>query len=227
MNCFIPSVIISILVVAFALTPSTSLYAQVPIIEAVKFAAKKVIKAVDLSIQRVQNATIELQNVQKKIENTLSQLKLQEIADWTQKQKDLYQEYFDELWRIKSILAYYHRMNLIIDLQKQMFSEYKNAYNLVQTNLNFTAPEKDFMAGVYDGMLQASLTGIDDIINMMKSFTVQMSDGERLALIDKTSNYLEELLSDIRSFNSQNIALSQQRSRNRTDFQTLGRIIGQ
>jgi hypothetical protein len=227
MKRLIPFLVAAFLLSVFVFAPSKSLHAQDPVVEAVKLAAKKVIKAIDLQIQRLQNVAIELQNIQKEVENTLSKLKLKEIADWTQKQKDLYQQYFDELWRVKAILAYYHRMTLIIDLQKEMFTEYKNGYSLVQSNINFTVAEKEFMVGVYGGMLQASLTGVDDVINMMKSFTVQMSDAERLALIDKTTNYLEGLVSDLRSFNSQNIALSQQRTRNRNDLETLGRIIGQ
>lgn len=222
-----PFLVTAFLFTVFVFTPSKILQAQDPVAEAIKLAVKKIIKAIDLQIQRLQNVTIELQNVQKKVENTLSKLKLKEIADWTQKQKDLYQEYFDELWRVKSILANYHRMTLIIDLQKQMFTEYKNTYNLVQSNINFSVSEKNFMLGVYKGMLDASLTGVDDMINMMKSFAVQMSDAERVALIDKTTDYLEGLLSDLRSFNGQNIALSQQRTRNRTDMETLRHIIGQ
>jgi hypothetical protein len=207
--------------------PSKRLYAQEPVMEVIKLTVKKVIKAIDLQVQRLQNVTIELQNTQKKVENILSKVKLQEIAGWTQKQMDLYQAYFDELWHVKSILAYYHRMTLIINLQKQLFAGYSNAYNLVQSNINFTKIEKEFMVGVYDGMLQAGFTGVDDVVNMMKSFSVQMSDAERLALIDKTTEYLEGLLSDLKSFNSQNIALSQQRTRNRIDLETLGNIIGQ
>jgi hypothetical protein len=53
------------------------------IIEIIKEAIIKAIKAIDLQVQRLQNATIELQNVQKQIENTLSKLKLEEISDWT------------------------------------------------------------------------------------------------------------------------------------------------
>ena len=53
----------------------------------VKAAVKKVIKAIDLQIQRLQNKTIWLQNAQKTLENTLSKLKLDEISDWTEKQK--------------------------------------------------------------------------------------------------------------------------------------------
>src|SRR5687768_6820027 len=74
--------------------------AAIPIAQIIKEAVKKVIKAVDLLIQRMQNEVIKLQNAQKVLENKLSELKLKEIAEWTEKHRKLYQEYYDELWRV-------------------------------------------------------------------------------------------------------------------------------
>mgnify|MGYP004106733677 CR=1 FL=1 len=62
----------------------------IAILEIIKAGIKKVIKAVDLKIQRLQNKTIWLQNAQKTLENTLSKLKLDEISEWTEKQKEQY-----------------------------------------------------------------------------------------------------------------------------------------
>src|SRR5215207_2759573 len=84
--------------------------AQLPIAEIIKSAVTKVIKAVDLKVQRLQNKTIWLQNAQKTLENKMSELKLAEISDWVQKQRKLYDEYFQELWQVKSALSYYKRV---------------------------------------------------------------------------------------------------------------------
>ena len=91
--------------------------AAIPILEIVKAVTKKVIKAIDLRIQKLQNKTIWLQNAQKKIENILSKLKLDEISDWTQKQKDLYKNYYEELAKVKSIITYYQRIKDITEKQ--------------------------------------------------------------------------------------------------------------
>src|ERR1700679_1432471 len=64
----------------------------------------RVIRAMDLEVQSMQNQTIWLQNAQKALENQLSQLKLTEISDWSQKQKSLFSEYYNELWQIKSAI---------------------------------------------------------------------------------------------------------------------------
>ncbi len=72
--------------------------AQIPIAGTI---ISKVVKAIDLKVQRLQNETLVLQNVQKIIENKLYALKLAEISDWSLKQKELYRNYFDELKRVK------------------------------------------------------------------------------------------------------------------------------
>ena len=76
------------LIVCMAFSSSRS-YAQEGVVEAIKAAIVKVIKAIDLKIQRLQNETIRLQNAQKAIENALTKTKLTEISDWVEKQRDL------------------------------------------------------------------------------------------------------------------------------------------
>ena len=61
----------------FTLLPSRS-HAVVWVV--VQEALKQVLLAMDAQIQRLQNKTIGLQNAQKKLENTLSKLKLKEIS---------------------------------------------------------------------------------------------------------------------------------------------------
>ena len=76
--------------VLFSLTfPVQDIQAQDPITLIIKEGIKKVIKAVDLQIQRQQNKIIWLQNAQKTLENTLSKTKLKEISDWVEKQRTL------------------------------------------------------------------------------------------------------------------------------------------
>src|SRR6187401_391964 len=80
-------------------------YGQIPVLEIIKEGITKVIVAVDLQIQRLQNETIWLQNAQKVLENKFSELRLSEISDWVEKQRAQYASYFDELWQIKTSLA--------------------------------------------------------------------------------------------------------------------------
>lgn len=200
--------------------------AQDPVLEAIKQAVIKVIKAIDLQIQRLQNKTIDLQNVQKQIENTLSKLKLQEIADWTQKQKQLYQDYFDELWRVKSLIAYYKRITEIIEKEKQLVSEYKRAFALIRSDNHFTSKEIDYIQSVYAGIIDKSAESLDQILVLLQSFTVQMSDAQRLELLNKSADDIETYISDLRRFTNQNALLSLQRAKSLEEIQSIKQLYG-
>lgn len=200
--------------------------AQYAIVEAVRAAAKKVIKAVDLKVQRMQNSTIDLQNVQKGIENLLNKLKLEDIAVWAEKQYDLYHTYFDELWRVKSILTYYNRFQEIITLEAQILSEYKKAYDIIRNDKYFTKQELEDIYKTYTNIIEASLTSVESITGMMKSFVVSMSDAERLTRINETADQLEEYLGDLREFNRHNSMLPLQRAQSAQEIETIKRLYG-
>src|ERR671927_122256 len=119
-----------VLIMVYTMLPLQNLHAQMAIIDVIKEGVKKVIVAVDLKIQRLQTKTIWLQNAQKVVENTMAQLKLDQITEWVQKQKDLYQQYFDELWKVKMALSYYHRIKEVMNEQVAIVKEYKRAYAL-------------------------------------------------------------------------------------------------
>src|SRR5476649_1152027 len=90
----------------------------------------RVIRAIDLKVQRMQNQTIWLQNAQKVLENQLSKLKLTEIAGWSDQQKQLYSNYYSELWQIKSYITYYQRIKDLTVRQVALVNEYKSAWSL-------------------------------------------------------------------------------------------------
>lgn len=200
--------------------------AQMVIIDVIKTATKKVIRAIDLKIQRLQNKTIDLQNIQKEIENKLSQLKLNEIAEWTKKQKEIYQQYFDELWRVKTAIAYYKRVAEIIAKQKQLVTEYKKAYSLVQQDKHFSADELESISAVYTGILEESIKHLDQILMVVQSFHIQMSDAARLEIINKSADALEQNYTDLQNFTQQNMQLSLQRAKDLHEVNIVKKLYG-
>ena len=79
--------IIICMISIISIVPFQKAQAQLVIADIIKAGVKKVIRAIDLKMQRLQNKTIWLQNAQKVVENQLSKLKLAEIGDWAKKQK--------------------------------------------------------------------------------------------------------------------------------------------
>lgn len=200
--------------------------AQIAVLEVIKAGVKKVIKAVDLKVQRLQNETIWLQNAQKVLENQLSKLKLTEIADWTEKQKDLYSQYYTELWKIKSAIAYYKRIKDLTEKQLAIVDEYKWAWNLFRQDKHFSAEELDQIQKVYSGILEESVKNLDQILLVAGSFKTQMSDAKRLEIINAAADQMDINYNDLKQFNTQNSKLSIQRAKSLEEVVKLKEIYG-
>lgn len=182
-----------------------------PILQIIKEAVIKVIKEIDLQIQRLQNKTIWLQNAQKTIENKMSELKLNEIRSWVEKQRKQYEGYFEELRKVKMAIAYLNNVKDIIERQTALVKEYKQAWAAFQTDKHFSKEERRYMYSVYSGILEQSSQNIDQLILVITSFETQMSDGKRLEMIQAIANILDEQYVDLKNFNHQNKIIAIQR----------------
>jgi hypothetical protein len=201
-------------------------YSQIPVLEIIKEGITKVIVAVDLKIQRLQNEVIWLQNAQKVLENKFSELKLTEISEWVEKQRAQYASYFDELWRIKAALTYYQRVKDIIEKQLQLVKEYKIAWALFKQDKNFTGDELEYMQKVYNGMMDESIKNLDQLSLVINAFVTQMSDAQRMEVINEVDNKLDENLGDLRAFNKQNKVTSLQRAAEKGEIEIVKKLYG-
>lgn len=206
-------------------TPTQQVQAN-PIVIIIKAAIKKVIKAMDLMIQRIQNNTIKLQNIQKQLENQLSKLKLTEIAEWSEKTRAIYDQYFKELWEVKNLITTYKRVRQVIEQQAALVKEYKRAWQLVQQDQNFSPQEIDYMYKVYSGILDESIKNISELDLVIGAFVTQMSDAKRLEIINQVSQKIEQNYTDLTQFTNQNAVLSIQRAKGSYDILLLKRMYG-
>ena len=214
------------MIVLMVSMPTSEANAQIAVLEVIKAGVKKVIKAVDLKVQRMQNETIWLQNAQKVMENQLSKLKLGEIATWSERQKTLYAKYYMDLWKVKTAISYYHRIKEITNKQVFLVDEYNKAWTLAQKDDNFTPQELKYMYDVYSGILKESAKNIDQILLIVNSFKTQMTDAERLELINKAADRIDQNFRDLKKFNTQNILLSLQRSKSNQEINKIQTLYG-
>lgn len=202
----------------------TGANAQLAIVEVIKAGIKKVIRAIDLKVQRLQNQTIWLQNAQKVIENQLSKLKLTEISDWTERQKKLYSGYYEELQKVRAVIGTYQRIKDLTTTQAEIVKEYQWAVSLFRRDKHFSAEELTHMEEVYRGILDESLKNLDQIFVVISSFKTEMSDAKRLELIDAAADKMEQNYADLKQFNQQNITLSIQRAKSDLEIKTLKHV---
>ncbi|MBN9293601.1 MAG: conjugal transfer protein TraI [Flavobacteriia bacterium] len=200
--------------------------AQAGIIEIVKQIVTMAIKAADLAIQKKQNKVIVLQNAQKKIENEMSKRKLREISDWTKKQKEQYEKYFEELRKVKSVISNYKLVKDMLQKQLRMVEEHKKMWQLIRSDGKFTKDEIKYMEGVYDGMLKQSLQNINQIRMVISSYTTKMSDGKRLELINSAARELDRSYDDMKRFNTENAMLRLSRAKDQEEIEKVKSLYG-
>lgn len=217
--------IVATLICIFSMTTVNTAYAG-GIAEIIKQAIIKIIKAIDLKIQQMQNKTLSLENIQKELENLLTKLKLDQIGDWTKKQKDQYEKYFEELKKIKSAIANYKRVKEIAQKQARLVREYEHVWQLLRSDNHFTTREIDYMGRVYSGILDESLKNIKSIDMVITSFSTQMTDGERLKIINEAAEKIDRNYNDLRRFNQQNKLLSLQRAKGQHEVDKIKQLYG-
>lgn len=200
--------------------------AQIPIAQVIKEGVTKVIKAIDLKVQRLQNKTIWLQNAQKVIENNMSKAHLDDITDWVQKQKDLYSDYYKGLSEVKSVITYYHQVKDISEMQARLVAEYKHAWNTIKQDYHFTPDELTYMSQVYSGILDETVNNVNDLLSVVNSFVTQMSDAKRIEIINNVASKVTENYNDLHQFNNQNALLSLQRTHSANEARTVKGLYG-
>ncbi len=82
------------------------------------------------------------------------------------------------------------------------------------------------MARVYAGILATTVKNLDQMALLVKSFTLQMSEGERLALINETANRVDQNYQDLIAFNLSNGQLSLQRAENTKELEQIQHLYG-
>jgi len=196
----------------------------IPIAKIIQEGVKKAIRAVDLKIQRLQNKTIWMQNAQKVIENKLSELKLKEIADWTEKNKALYEQYYAELWQVRKSIESWNQLREAMERQRDIVRLYKKTWAFLEVNKHFTKKELELMREMYSGILKESLSNVTLLARAVKPFDMQMTDGERIQVIHRVSTDIERNYNDLRRFNAENIQLSINRSHSVEEINKVRRM---
>jgi hypothetical protein len=195
---------------------------QVVILEVIK----AVINAADLVVQQIQNETIVLQNAEKAITNTMSELQLDDITDWVQKQKDLYEEYYNELATVKDLISGYDKLKALVQMQARIVSLYESSYALFKQDKHFTASELTYMANIYAGIVDQSLKNLDQALLVVSSLETSMTDAQRMNIINNASARMQKNYDDLRRFNNENINLSLQRGAADGDIEIVKDLYG-
>jgi hypothetical protein len=200
--------------------------AQIPIVSLITSAVKKVITALDLKVQQLQNQTIALQNAEASLENNLHLNSLNDISGWLNKERQLSSDYYQELAKVKTIISDYNEVKKIVSQQRQLLMEYHQASTLFHKDSHFSAAEMNAMENIYSGILQESARNLDEVMLAVNSFKTQMTDAERMSLVHHASSGMQTNLDHLRQYNNQNVTLSLERAKDDHDRQTVRQLYG-
>jgi len=215
-------IIVAVLCGLGVLIPQGRASAQiVDIIGLAESVAKEVIEAADLKIQELQNETIALQNAEKELENNMTGGLLDDITGWVQQQENLYGEYYQELWQVKSALSTYSKTATLIQRQVALVKEEQQDWAAVQQDPHFSVAELSHIGTVYSAILSESSRNIQQIEKVITAFVTQTDDASRLRLIDQSSASIDGNYADLRGFTQENSLLSLQRAKDEADVLTI------
>ena len=138
----------------------------------------------------------------------------------------LHQLFLDGLMAVNPTIRNYKRIPYIIDYQKILLDEYKNAYNRFKSDPHFTPQEIEYLANVYNYLFMVSLRNIDDLVMIITATKLRMSDAERMQAIDRIFYDMEGKLVFLRSFNNSTQLLAIQRARAANDMRAINHLYG-
>jgi hypothetical protein len=187
---------------------------------------KRVIMAIDLKVQKEQTKTIVLQDAQKQLENRMQETRLAEISDWVRQQKELYNEFYQELWQVKNVLRYYSAVKGVIDKEARLIEGYKRAYAAITQDTHFSAEEVGQMLVVYKAILDGSAAIVDELQTLINAFVTQMDDADRLGMINELSAKIDRQYRQLQGYTQENILLSLQRAKTEGDINMIKALYG-
>ncbi len=135
----------------------------------------------------------------------------------------LHETFLDGLTVVNPEIKKYQRVADIISYQKNIISEYKSAYKRFKNSDTFNQRELEYLGKVYGELSSQSLRNLDDLITVITSTKLRMSDDERLKAIDRIFADTEDKLQFLRSFNKETRILSLQRQKEKAALNSLSR----
>lgn len=164
---------------------------QAQTIDPVSLVIARVIKALDLQVQKLQNQTIWLQHVQQVATHELSRFKMDQIAGWQNRQKELYASYFRELKTAKPVLNNLPQVKQILAMQAEVVNEYRRY------------AKDSHVQEFYDALLLASNEMLQELRPVINGNALLMKDADRVLFLASLRDSMEHCLEEMKQLNNQ------------------------
>lgn len=187
---------------------ATVVASPIAIIYIIKAVIKKVLQAMDLVFQRLQQVQLKIQAGVEAVKNVMAKARLEEIGALVKEKKEIFDKYYEELWTVKNKLDQIKAVKDAIVAQGELADNFVKIFDKFSGDSNFNDRELQIIYGVYEGMLEQSIAVISDLSLLIKDFEFKMQDGNRLALIQEKLGVINGVTADFNGFTKQVVTMS-------------------
>ncbi|WGQ09730.1 TerB family tellurite resistance protein [Pedobacter gandavensis] len=143
------------------------------------------------------------------------------IRNISQGNFSLHEFFLDGLMLVSPEVKKYRRVADIITYQKNIVTEYKSAFNRFRSSGAFNVDELEYLGSVYQQLFEQSVDHIDELLMVITSSKLRMSDDERLRAIDSIFYRVQDKLIFLRSFNTETGLLAVQREKQQGELRRM------
>ena len=133
------------------------------------------------------------------------------VKDISEGNFNLHKNFLDALLEVSPAVRKYKRIADIIEYEVRIVKEYKSAFNEFKSSSQFSKEEIEYLAKVYNNLIQETGKSLEELIMVITSGRLRMSDDERLQAIDRVYLGVVEQFSFLKEFNNKTALLSVQR----------------
>ncbi len=146
------------------------------------------------------------------------------IRDISKGNFSMHELFLDGLMVVNPEIKKYHRVKDIISYQARIVAEYKNAFQRFKQQGNFSPDEIGYLGRVYKQLFGQSAENLNELITVITTSNLRMSDDERLAAIDRIFADTEDKLQFLRSFNRGTTLLAIQRQQEKENINSTQKL---
>lgn len=133
------------------------------------------------------------------------------VKDISEGNFKLHKVFLDGLAEVSPAVKRYKRIADIIDYQLRIVNDSKKVLQQFKSDKQFNTAELNYLSNVYDQLIRQTLKNTEELLLVVTSGTLRMSDDERLAAIDRIFVTVESQYSFVREFSNSTKLLSIQR----------------
>ena len=148
------------------------------------------------------------------------------IKDISEGNFSLHKTFLDALLEVSPAVRKYKRISDIISYQVRLVKEYKTAFDEFKAGNVFTPEELEYLSKVYANLFKESRESLDELMVVITSGTLRMSDDERLQAIDRIYVSVEDQFTFLKEFNGNTAMLLLQRKSEKADINLSKKLRG-